>query len=79
MGHNFHVEWHFKFEVEIGIKPWSTPLAPVHQRHKKSQVSQQFMRNLLLKTPMSLSRSYRGLMRCTTLVYISWSTLVAKI
>jgi hypothetical protein len=29
-GHNFHVGWHFKFEVEIGVRPWSTPSAPVH-------------------------------------------------
>jgi hypothetical protein len=31
MGHNFHVECHFKFEVEIGVKPWSTPPSTIHQ------------------------------------------------
>jgi hypothetical protein len=32
MGHNFYVERHFKFEVELGEKPWSTPSISIHRR-----------------------------------------------
>jgi hypothetical protein len=60
MGHNFHVEWHFKFEVEIGEKPWSTPTVTVYKRREKLQVDKQFMQNPLSKTPISLCRSVEG-------------------
>jgi hypothetical protein len=43
MGHNFHVEWHFKFELENGEKPRSTPLIPIHQSREKFKVCEQFM------------------------------------
>jgi hypothetical protein len=36
MGHNFLVEWHFKFEVEIGVKPWSTLAITIHMRREKN-------------------------------------------
>jgi hypothetical protein len=60
MGHNFSVEWHFKFEVEIGEKPWSTPAVVVCRRRESLHLSVQFMQNLLLKTAMSLCKSCRG-------------------
>jgi hypothetical protein len=50
MGHNFYVEWHFKFEVEMCEKPWSMPSIPIHKRQEKSQVGKQFMKNPLRKT-----------------------------
>jgi hypothetical protein len=34
MGHNFYVEWHFKFEVEKGEKAWSMPVVTIHQPRK---------------------------------------------
>jgi hypothetical protein len=30
-GHNFHVDWHFKFWVEIGAKRGQPLAAPVHR------------------------------------------------
>jgi hypothetical protein len=60
MGHNFLVEWHLTFEVEKGLKPWSTQHTTIHQRHEKFQVGKPFVQNMLLKTPMSLCESYRG-------------------
>jgi hypothetical protein len=60
MGHNFHVEWHFKFEVENCVKSWSTPVCTIHRHRENCKVGVQFMRNLLLKTPISLCRSCGG-------------------
>jgi hypothetical protein len=30
-GHNFHVDWHFKFWKEIGEKLGQPPVPPVHR------------------------------------------------
>jgi hypothetical protein len=60
MGHNFHVEWHFKFEVEIGENPWSIASVTIHKRKEKLKVGEQFMQNSLRKNPMSLCISCRG-------------------
>jgi hypothetical protein len=60
MRHNLHIEWHLKFEVENGVKRWSLSSVTIHQRHEKCQVGKPFMQNMLLKTPMSLCRSFRG-------------------
>jgi hypothetical protein len=46
MGHNFHVEQHFKSEVEIGVKSWSTPSTHVHRRRAKFQIGELFLQNL---------------------------------
>jgi hypothetical protein len=32
MGHKCHVEWHWRFEAEIGEKPRSTPPSTIHRR-----------------------------------------------
>jgi hypothetical protein len=45
MGYNFHVERHFKFEVEIGVKSWSMPSSPVHRRRAKFQLGELFLQN----------------------------------
>jgi hypothetical protein len=45
VGHNFVVEWHFKFEVEIGEKRWSTPANTVYRHQENLQVGVQFMQN----------------------------------
>jgi hypothetical protein len=31
-GHNFHVDCHLRFEVEMGEKAWSTPRVTIHCR-----------------------------------------------
>jgi hypothetical protein len=50
-GHNFHVDWHFKFWVEIGEKldRWSVP--PVHRDRPAFNVGKAFLQNPLRKTP----------------------------
>jgi hypothetical protein len=59
-GHNFHVERHLRFELQKGVKPWSTQHYTIHQRHENCQVGMLFVHNLLIKTPISLLKSYRG-------------------
>jgi hypothetical protein len=56
-GHNFHVEWHLRFEVEKGEKPWSMQFITIHQRHG---IGMPFVHNLLIKTPIGLFKSCRG-------------------
>jgi hypothetical protein len=48
-GHNFHVDWHFKFWEEIGEKLGQPPVPPVHQNMATFKVWQQFVHNLLRK------------------------------
>jgi hypothetical protein len=60
MGHNFHVVWHFKFEVENCEKAWSTPAVTVHRHRERFKICKQFMQNLWRKTSMSLCKSCRG-------------------
>jgi hypothetical protein len=43
MGHNFHVEWHFKFEVEMGEKSWSMLEGTIQRCHEKFQLGAQCM------------------------------------
>jgi hypothetical protein len=61
MGHNFRVERHLRFEVEIGEKAWSTPLGIVHWRLENSQVGMQFVLKWLRKLPYALYKSCRGM------------------
>jgi hypothetical protein len=49
-GHNFHVDWHFKFWVEIGEKRGQPPAAPVHRDMATFKVWQQIVHNPLRKT-----------------------------
>jgi hypothetical protein len=50
-GHNFHVDWHFKFWVEKGEKCGQLSASPVHQNRAAFKVWLQFMQNPLRKTP----------------------------
>jgi hypothetical protein len=47
-GHNFHVEWHCWFEVQIDEKGKSMSAFTVHQGRDFCQVSMQFMPNPLI-------------------------------
>jgi hypothetical protein len=60
MGHNFHVEWHFNFEVEMGEKSWSMLEGTIQRCHEKFQLGAQCMQNWLRKTPYTLRKSCRG-------------------
>jgi hypothetical protein len=50
-GHNFHVDWHFKFWVEIGEKLGQPLVPPVHRDRPAFNVGTTFLQNLLRKTP----------------------------
>jgi hypothetical protein len=59
-GHNFHVDWHFKFWVEIGEKPDRLTVSPVHRDKPTFNVSTMFLQNPLRKTLYGLCESCRG-------------------
>jgi hypothetical protein len=59
-GHNFHVEWHLRFGVEIREKAWSMPLGTIQWRPENSDVGLPFVQIWLRKRPYTLSRSCRG-------------------
>jgi hypothetical protein len=59
-GHNFHVDWHFKFWVEIGEKLDRLIVPPVHRDRPTFKVGTTFLQNLLRKTLDDLCESYRG-------------------
>jgi hypothetical protein len=50
-GHNFHVDWHFRFWGGIGKKLGQLPAASVHRNRVAFKVWQEFMQNPLRKTP----------------------------
>jgi hypothetical protein len=41
MGHNFHVQWNLKFEVESGEKAWSMPVITIHRCRENLQLTWQ--------------------------------------
>jgi hypothetical protein len=59
-GHNFHVEWYFKFGVEKDEKLGQLPVALVRRNRVAFKVWQQFLHNMLRKTPYNLCKSCRG-------------------
>jgi hypothetical protein len=59
-GHNFHVEWHYWFEVQIGEKCKSTLEATIHRRPENSKLGIRFVHNWLRKRPYALCESCRG-------------------
>jgi hypothetical protein len=59
-GHNFHVDWHFKFWVEIGEKLSQLPVPHVHRDRPAFDVGTAFLQNLSRKTLDDLYKSYRG-------------------
>jgi predicted NAD/FAD-binding protein len=48
-GHNFHIEWHLRFEVKMCEKIWSTPLVTIHRRPKNRNVCLQIVHKWLRK------------------------------
>jgi hypothetical protein len=60
-GHNFHVEWHWRFGVQMGEKCRSTPQVTIHRRPENSQLGMRFVHNWLRKRPYTLCRSCRGI------------------
>jgi hypothetical protein len=54
---NFAVDWHMKFEVNLGEKCVGTSTVPVHRRREKCQVGMQILPNPLSKTPIGLCES----------------------
>jgi hypothetical protein len=59
-GHNFHVEWHCWFEVQIGEKCRSTPVGTIHRSRVFCHVLLRVLNNLLSKTLDDLCKSCRG-------------------
>jgi hypothetical protein len=60
-GHNFHVDWHLRFGVEMREKVWSTPRVTIHRRPEICQLGMPFVHNWLRKRPYTLCRSCRGI------------------
>jgi hypothetical protein len=60
-GHNFHVEWHCWFEVQISEKLKSTLLATIHRRPENNHLGIQIVQKWLRKRPYALCESCRGL------------------
>jgi hypothetical protein len=58
--HNFCVDWHFQFWVEIGEKRGRSTTAPVHRDMAAFKVGKTFLQNPLRKTPYGLCESCRG-------------------
>jgi hypothetical protein len=44
-GHNFHVEWHLKFEVEMCEKCKSTLLGTIHRRPETANLACELCKN----------------------------------
>jgi hypothetical protein len=59
-GHNFHVDWHFKFWVEIGEKLDRLTVLPVFQNRPAFNVGTTFLQNPLRKTLDGLYERCRG-------------------
>jgi hypothetical protein len=59
-GHNFHVDWHLKFWVEIGEKLDRLAVPPVFQHRPTFNVGTTFLQNPLRKTLDGLYKSCRG-------------------
>jgi hypothetical protein len=59
-GHNFHVDWHFKFWVEIGEKLNRLTVPIVSQNRPAFEVGMTFLQNPLRKTLDGLYESCRG-------------------
>jgi hypothetical protein len=60
-GHNFHVEWHYWFEVQIGEKCRSTPVGIIHWSREFLHLGIQFGHKWLRKRLYALCESDRRL------------------
>jgi hypothetical protein len=59
-GHNFHVDWHLKFWVEISEKLDRLTVPPVFQSRPAFNIGTTFLQNPLRKTLYGLFESCRG-------------------
>jgi hypothetical protein len=59
-GHNFHVDWYFKFWVEIGEKLDGLAVPHVSQNRPTFEVGTTFLQNPSRKTLDGLYKSFRG-------------------
>jgi hypothetical protein len=59
-GHNFHVEWHCWFEVQIGENSKSTSAVTVHWSREILHLGIPFVQKLLRKRLYTLCKSGRG-------------------
>jgi hypothetical protein len=76
-GHNFHVDWHFKFWVEKHEKLAHRSVRPVHDKWVAFKVGKSLLQNLLRKTLYSLFESGRGYLDLQ-LLYSTFDALVFK-
>jgi hypothetical protein len=60
-GHNFHVEWHLRFGVEMREKAWSTLLGTIHQSREFLHLGMRIVQKWLSKIPYALYKSGRGM------------------
>jgi hypothetical protein len=60
-GHIFHVDWHWRFEVEEGEKCKSTPRVTIHRRPEISDLGMQIVQKRWRERPYALSKSCRGM------------------
>jgi hypothetical protein len=58
--HNFHVEWHLRFGVEMREKAWSMLVVTIHWRLENNNISMQFVQKRWRKGPCALCKSCRG-------------------
>jgi hypothetical protein len=59
-GHNFHVEWHWRFGVEKDEKCKLMPLSTIHWRPENYRLGIAFVHKWLRKRLYTLSRNCRG-------------------
>jgi hypothetical protein len=60
--HNFHVEWHLRFGVEMREKAWSTPRVTIHQRPEICHLGMHFVHKRVRKRSYALCKSCRGIL-----------------
>jgi hypothetical protein len=60
-GHNFHVEWHCWFELQVGERFKSTPVGTIHGSREFLHLGIQFVQEWLRKRLYTLCESGRGL------------------
>jgi hypothetical protein len=58
--HNFRVEWHLRFGVELREKAWSTLVLTIHRRLENSNLGMQFVQKRWRNGHHALRKSCRG-------------------
>jgi hypothetical protein len=61
VGHNFHVEWHLRFGVEIREKAWSMLIATIPWRPEICHLGMRIVQKWLSKIPYALYKNCRGM------------------